>query len=75
MDSEQRSAMEKRVPKICPFCKNGDNIEWTEFKVNVGRMYYVDGKEVNNAWLSPTIQVFCTRCEEEVREEDLKGGK
>jgi len=41
----------------------------------VGRNYYVDKQVLVRTHEDVIVHVFCTRCEEEVREEDLHGNR
>lgn len=67
---EKKEMMAKRVPVECPFCRNIDMKEWNEFKVKIADVGFM----VNGVWkttLDPEMQVFCTRCEEEILPMDL----
>lgn len=63
-----------RVPVECPFCRGGDGVSWDEFRVLVGDVGLVAG----GVWrrdVDVACQVWCTRCDEEVRPEDVSGGE
>ena len=68
MDKED--LVRKEVPKVCPFCAATDGVSWTEFRVQFYDEHYVDnGKIAERARDEGTI-VFCTRCDEHIRQED-----
>ena len=62
----------KRIPKNCPFCKNIDNVAHDEFEVRVAYPFYSTSGFWKRSSQEPHIGVFCTRCLEEIREEDIK---
>jgi len=71
-EEAKKELLNKRVPEVCPFCKSIDEIEWTEFDVFLGEKFYFEKrKDYNTKVREVDIRVFCTRCDEEIREEDL----
>jgi hypothetical protein len=60
----------KRVPKKCPFC-DIEGMTWSEFQVHASDVYYFD-RELGNRVIDEKISVFCTRCDEEIRAEDVR---
>ena len=59
-----------RIPEWCPFCYAQDAVKWTEFRVDFTEMRYFDGKN-DKGECGQSHKVFCTRCDEEIREEDV----
>jgi hypothetical protein len=60
-----------RLPEWCPFCYATDAVKWDEFRVNFIVMRYFSEGEDRGA-CGDHLQVFCTRCDEEIREEDAR---
>jgi len=69
---EQQELLDKRVPEHCPFCKDIDDVTWTEFEVALGNKMYFNKSDKSESIISANITVFCTRCDEEIREDDLQ---
>ena len=68
MDKEE---LVKQVPVACPFCIATDNVNWSEFKVQFYEEHYVDSGNIGERVLEEGIVVFCTRCGEHIRPEDM----
>jgi hypothetical protein len=66
----------KLVPSECPFCRAVDGKFWREFKVVAAEPFYADAGNMttHSSNLPMELHVFCTRCEEEIRPEDVKRG-
>jgi len=64
----------QKLPKECPFCRNVDEMEWTELEVFASEPFYVDVKtnKTHPPKKGVIMHIFCTRCEEEIREEDCQ---
>jgi hypothetical protein len=62
-----------RIPFECPFCRNINGVSATDFKVLVAYPFI----SVEGVWKrrrdEPSVNVFCERCEEEIRPEDVGG--
>lgn len=72
IQEEQEELMQKRIPAFCPFCERIDAVLWHEFEVTLGtKFYFSTDKPTKKHTIGASIVVFCTRCDEEVREEDL----
>lgn len=59
------------IPKRCPFCAAQD-VVWKEYRVRTFVERYFDGDTGNFA--APRdegVDVWCTRCEEHIRQEDM----
>lgn len=70
----EEGIVERRVPSRCPFCWRIDEVEWQEFKVVAAEPFYVDEKRERRRSLGEDfVMVTCTRCDEEIREEDVRG--
>ena len=69
----KRELMDGRIPKKCPFC----DVDWYEFKVQFfeGQYYDESKKTLHERVIDDGVTVFCTRCEEEIREEDVNERK
>lgn len=63
----------QRVPAVCPFCEL-EGFTWDEFKVHAIDIHYFDGAThtLDPKVIDEQIMVFCTRCEEEIRAEDVR---
>ena len=59
-----------RIPSQCPFCRDKGGYN-DEFRVVYGEQHYLDSKGWHNCNYEPEVHVFCTVCDEEVREEDV----
>jgi len=64
--------VEQRTPKQCPFCWEVDKVVWREFEVVAAPVVYFD-RETDSIHDTneKRITVTCTRCEEEIRPEDV----
>jgi len=64
----------KLVPSECPFCREVDGKFWREFEVFAATPLYVDvERRVSRPSLHGLrVLVICTRCEEEIRSEDIR---
>lgn len=71
MENEKKyEAPKGRLPQWCPFCYATDAVKWDEFRVNFIEMrYFSEGEDKGSC--GEHHQVFCTRCDEEIREEDV----
>lgn len=58
-----------RIPAVCPFCG-----VCSEFKVFVAYPKYVVDGEWRDSRGEPRVNVECTNCFEEIREEDVENG-
>lgn len=67
-----RALVSQRVPAKCPMCDKIEGIEWTEFKVYAADAFYVVDGILKERIVDEKINVFCTRCDEEIRPEDVK---
>jgi hypothetical protein len=67
----KQQLLTERVPAECPFCRNIDNVSWTEFKVHLADVGFVQAGGVWQKTIGEAINVFCTRCDEEIRVEDI----
>ena len=51
------------IPHHCPFCKEDDEIIWTELRVVIGTTYFVDAMTaIVPSQHAPTVHIACTRC-------------
>lgn len=70
MEEKKYEVPKGRLPKWCPFCYATDAIKWPEFRINFIEMrYFCDGED--RGACGEHHQVFCTRCDEEIRREDV----
>lgn len=71
---EKQELLKERIPDCCPFCKEIDAVQWTEFEVYLSdKFYFTSGMAAAKAKpIGAGITVFCTRCEEEIRKEDIR---
>ena len=62
----------QRVPNKCPFCA-ANGVDWDEFKVHLASVHYYNGttRVLDGKIRDEEIYVFCTKCEEEIRPEDI----
>lgn len=62
----------KELPKRCPFCWKIDEVEWNEFKVRKWFERYFDAGTLNYSKIRDEgFDLFCTRCEEHIRKQDI----
>jgi hypothetical protein len=74
IEEQDIALVKKRIPHECPFCRNIDNVSTEDFKVLVAYPFTsTDGAWRRNAH-EPEVTVFCERCEEEIRPEDITAG-
>ena len=69
---EQQELLDARAPNCCPFCKDIDDVTWTEFEIALGDKFYFNTQDKSRHKIGASIVVFCTRCDEEIRAEDIK---
>ena len=67
---DKNELVRENVPKICPFCSVTDEVIWTEFRVQFYEECFVDNGKIAERINGEGAEVFCTRCEEHIRQED-----
>jgi hypothetical protein len=75
VEAQDKELVRSRIPKECPFCRNISNRKEDEFEVYVSYPFISNEGLWKRCHKEPRIVVICTRCEEEIRAEDLEGRK
>jgi len=57
-----KQQMLENAPKFCKWCKENDDIEWTEFVATFGEKVYVDNGKIVGMPLGESFSCECTRC-------------
>lgn len=73
---ERSDLLRRKVPGCCPFCRSVDGKVQRFFDIHeVTVRYYDAGKKAFAKTEGlPEMRVFCSVCEEEIRQEDVKDG-
>lgn len=50
------------APKFCKWCKENDEVEWTEFTAVFGERFYIDARKIVGSPLGDSLSCECTRC-------------
>jgi hypothetical protein len=71
LNDEQLALLEQRLPDRCPFCYDIDGVSWDEFGINLGKSLWISKGQTEAGYRDEFIQIFCSRCNEEIRQEDV----